>query len=180
MEQQAALERLDLPAGSEADEVLQVYRARSRLLKELILSSTTASEKEGYRSNLRYLIQCRDAALGEGAQTPRPRERTDSAVRLILENLKTSPTGRLDREGALALLALPPGADRVSVEKAYGARQRALIRRFARARTDEEMSAIRRARNKLRRIRTIALGQEPVPMPAPEERAVRPIRTGSP
>ena len=43
MDQQAALERLDLPAGSEADDVLRVYQARCRLLKHLILSSTQAS-----------------------------------------------------------------------------------------------------------------------------------------
>ena len=160
MDQQAALERLDLPAGSRDEEILRVYRARSSLLKDLILSSAKASEKEDYRSNLRFLIQCRDAALGtsgHGAGPGTPRSPDRVAGHPLIESLARMSPIELNRVGARAFLGLPANVAPTRIERAYSAHQRALIRRFARARSDEEMRSIRRARNKLRTIRNLAL-----------------------
>ena len=64
---------------------------------------------------------------------------------------------RMNRTDARRFFELSPRAKKKQIESAYELSQRALIRRFAIAASDQEMHSVQRARAKLRTIRNFAV-----------------------
>lgn len=157
MDQQTSLKELGLGPEASPEEIERSYKTRSRALKSLILSSRRAELKEQHRDELRHLVLCRATALGE----PPPGDWHADQFRIsstrLLARLRETGLHDLNRRTAREFLGVPAKAKRKQVMRSYREHQRALIRRFARARDDSELAVIRRARGKLRTIRNFAL-----------------------
>jgi hypothetical protein len=157
MNRNSGLRMLGLPERASERDIERTYRSRVLPVKQHILGARRAVDVTHHRDELRRLVAARDAAIGREPRSDWRGEHLGVSATRLLDLLDRTNVSSLDRRVACAFFKLPAGATRKDVIAAYAARKRALIRQFANAREDEELSAIRRARSKLRTIRNFAL-----------------------
>jgi len=157
MDLQTSLTELGLPTDARPAEIENAYKARSRTLKRLILSTERAGLKEERRDELRRLVVCRATALGQSQPRDWHQHRYRISAPRLMRRLSKLSVNSLAPVRALAFFGLPPEASRETTLRVYEVHKRALIRRLAIAETDPELTAVRRARRKLRTIRNFAL-----------------------
>jgi hypothetical protein len=154
MDRDAALKALGLSPKAKPDEIEAAYRKRADALKRDVLAAARPDEIARHREALRALVRQRDAAFGD--KRPPPAE-LGISVRRLVATLRDTKVGALDRDTAKRFFGLAPSAPDADVRAAYELRKRALVRRYARAAQQAEVSAIRRAQGKLRTLRNFAL-----------------------
>ena len=156
MDRLQALEFLGLAPDAGEAAVIGAYKQRARPLKHGILEANTHDEKGRRRDALRKLVCIRECALG---RTP---PATWGGTALGLSGIELC--GRLSEFDPIFLgasrardfLELEADCSSEDVDAAVQLRRRVLTRRFAKARNEAEMIAVRQAAETLRAVRELA------------------------
>jgi len=154
MDRQAARSWLGVGPGAGPDDAVAAYQRLSRPLKRKLLDATRATQMRRYRGELSRLVRARDAFLG------RKRKKDGAhgeAAGHLLSRLARTQVLELDRRSARRFLGLPAYATETQVVSAYDSLARILVRRMTLCTDDSELSAVNRARRRLRTIRETAL-----------------------